>query len=104
MSDEIIGDPSIDHWLEYFEPYLSKKDYAKLCRKLSDLKGDRQQQLHKLRELILGGFLGKHGYAVEYERKYGALKPDWTVFKDSKMVAIVEVTNFHGKGGGDTLY
>jgi hypothetical protein len=62
---------------------------------LCDLKDDSQQLLHKFRELILGGFLGKHGYAIEYERKYGLLDPDWTISKNSAIVAIVEVTNFH---------
>ena len=96
MYDEITGYPAIDNWLKFYEPNLSARDYAKFCKIFIDLKVDEQQLRHKLRELILGGFLGKHGYEVEYERKYGDQEPDWTISKDSKMVAIMEVTNFHG--------
>lgn len=96
MRDQITGFPAIDNWLKCFESDLSAQDYARFCKMLSDLKGDEQQLRHKLRELILGGFLGKHGYAVEYERKFGELEPDWTISKNSRTVAIAEVTNFHG--------
>jgi hypothetical protein len=96
MGDVITGHPAIDNWLKFYEPNLSARDYAKFCKILTDLKDDEQQLRHKLRELILGGFLAKNGYDVHYERKYGKLEPDWTISKDSKIVAIVEVTNFHG--------
>ena len=82
MQNEITGHPAVDSWLTLYEPNLTTRDYAKFCKLLCDLKDDSQQLLHKLRELILGGFLGKHGYAVEYERKYGLLEPDWNYFEE----------------------
>jgi hypothetical protein len=97
MCDVITGHPAIDNWLKFYEPNLSARNYAKFCKIFTDLVADEQQLRHKLRELILGGFLAKHGYEVEYERRYGDLEPDWTISKDSKIAAILEVTNFHGK-------
>ncbi len=96
MSEEITGHPAIDVWLKCYKPQLSKKDYAKFCSMLSALKSDEQQLRHKLRELILGGFLAKRGFTVEYEREHYGQTPEWTIFKDSKMIAIAEVRNFHG--------
>jgi len=112
MSEEITGHPAIDDWLKCYKPQLSKKDYAKFCSMLSALKSDEQQLRHKLRELILGGFLAKRGFTVEYEREHYGQTPEWTIFKDSKMIAIAEVRNFHGdikieneirKGGAEGL-
>jgi hypothetical protein len=111
MPEAITGYPAIDNWLNVYQPDLSACDYARFCGMFRNLLSDEQQLRHKLRELIMGGFLAKHGYEVEYEREYdnpackrstskrskdNKLTPEWTISKDRKMVAIVEVTNFHG--------
>jgi hypothetical protein len=53
---------------------------------------------------MLGGFLGRHGYEVEYERVYrdptlGEQKPEWSISKDGKLYAIAEVRNWHADMG-----
>jgi hypothetical protein len=99
MADPITGDESIDHWLEYYRSRFSPKDFAKICSQMVDLEGNRNQQLHKLREVMLGGFLACHGYAVEFERKHGHQRPEWTISQDGQLAAIVEVRNWHADIG-----
>jgi hypothetical protein len=116
MAGEITGYRAIDGTANYYIPYLRTADQAKLRKELKrnadrlrehggeGLK-DRHNLLHKLREVILGGFLAKRGYSVEYEREFTlqvdgreALKtPDWTICSaDAEVLCIVELANFHG--------
>jgi hypothetical protein len=99
MADSITGYKSIDSWLEYFRPRLSGRDFARICRQMADLQGKGNQQLHKLSEVILGGFLSYHGYEVEFELKHAGQTPDWTIFNDGQLVAIADVRNWHGDTG-----
>jgi hypothetical protein len=78
---EITGYRAIDGTANYFIPYLRTVDQVKLRKELKrdavrlrehggDLLKDRHNLLHKLREVILGGFLAKRGHSVEYEREF----------------------------------
>jgi hypothetical protein len=111
----ITGYRAIDVTANKWLPHLRREDQARLRRELKqdadrfrtqgERLGDRHNLLHRLREIIVGGFLAKKGYPVQYARKYtlrvdgrDELKtPDWTICgPESEALSIVEVANFHG--------
>jgi hypothetical protein len=97
MCDEITGYPAIDDWANDFLPHLRPEDQARFRRRFRQQRNAHDQLLHTLRELILGGFLAKRGFNVEYERAINNQTPEWAIVDhDSKAIAIVELTNFHG--------
>jgi hypothetical protein len=97
MSDEITGYPAIDDWVNHFLPHLRTEDQAKFRKKFRQQKDAGDQLLHTLRELILGGYLAKKGFKVQYEPNINNQTPEWAIVNpDLKVIAIVELTNFHG--------
>jgi hypothetical protein len=97
MGEEITGYDAIDSWANHRLPYIRRQDAETFRKKLRKLKGDPEQLLHTLRELILGAFLAKNGFTVEYEREIDRHTPDWSIVdNNSEIVGIVELRNFHG--------
>jgi len=116
MAGEITGYRAIDGTANCFIPYLRTVDQVRLRKELKrdadrlrehggERLKDRHNLLHKLREVILGGFLAKRGHAVQYEREFKlqvdgreAIKtPDWTICSaEAEVLCIVELANFHG--------
>jgi len=46
-------------------------------------------------ELLFGGHLGRHGFAIEYERNFAGRTPDWTIMESGKPRCIVESVTHH---------
>ena len=71
--------------------YLSERDQKKFVTKFNDHPHTAQQVMETFSELILGAYLSKNDYIVEYERKIGTKTPDWSILDRSQnLVAIIE--------------
>lgn len=67
-------------------------DQKKLVKKFKDYPHAEQQILQTFSELILGAYLSKNDYIVEYERKIGTKTPDWSIVdKSQNLISIIEM-------------
>jgi hypothetical protein len=75
--------------------YLSEVDQKKFVTKFKD-HHHKKQVMDTFRELILGAYLSKNNYIVEYARKIGTQEPDWTIVdKSQNFVSIIEMVAHH---------
>lgn len=76
--------------------YIDEPEVRKFVRKFKDQPHDNVQVVHTYRELILGAFLNKNGFHVQYDHEIEMKTPDWCCIDDSsRLQCIVELASFH---------
>ena len=76
--------------------YISPQDQHKFVSKFRNQPHDSDQVMHTLRELVLGAYLGSHGFATSHEYPLGNKTPDWCLFDcELSILGIIELMNFN---------
>ena len=75
--------------------YLTTRDQNRFRKKFSEQAQDEHQVMHTFRELLVGVFMSRQGYAACYERNIDGLTPDWHFQREADDVFIADVVNLH---------
>jgi hypothetical protein len=93
---QIAGNKSINVVIYRCFEYLPDEDARLFARKFREQSHNNEQVMHTFRELLVGGFLGWHGFSVRYNRALDGKTPDWSILdQNSVLQAVVELVNFH---------
>lgn len=103
--DRIAGNSSINSGILSCFRFITPDDEQKFRRKFREHYRDRAQVLHTYRELVVGGYLGSHGFSVKYEPVVEGQTPDWAILDENLNTyrGIVEVINFHADRSTETF-
>ncbi len=80
----------MEEYLKYI-PEISQKRFLKRYNT------DVIQRKELINEIIIGGFIAKAGFEIEYDRKINNQTPDWTILKNGEPQCIIEIFTHNPK-------
>lgn len=90
----LAGNSRVNERIHELLPLLVEQDQRKFVKKF---KAESAEQAgHTFRELVLGAFLLKQGFAARHEVLLDGKTPDWVIYSTSgHLVAVVDQITFH---------
>lgn len=92
--EPIAGNPAVDRTIRKCLGEIPVSVARVVERRLRSVATD-DDGMHTFHELLIGAYLARCGWTVEYERLIDGKTPDWTLIEDGDARGIIDVVTYH---------